>query len=54
MKSQTMKQLLTRMQPGTVFPVNRFFTTSTQRNTIEKELSRLVEKGVLLRFRRGI
>ena len=49
-----MKQLLVRMHPGTVFPVNRFFTASIQHNTIEKELSRLVENGVLQRFRRGI
>ena len=54
MESNVIKQVLARMRPGTVFPVNQFFTDTVQRNTVEKELSRLVEQGVLQRFRRGI
>ena len=43
-----------KMKPGSVFPVNSFRITSVQRNAAEKVLSRLVERGEIQRFRRGV
>ncbi len=42
------------MRPGAVFPVNSFGVDLTQRNAAEKELSRLVERGEIQRYRRGV
>jgi len=42
------------MRPGSVFPVNSFSVTLSQRNAAEKVLSRLAERGEIQRFRRGV
>jgi hypothetical protein len=42
------------MKPGSVFAINSLTIDSARKNAVEKELSRLVEKGELQRFRRGI
>jgi len=39
---------------GAVFPVNSFGVELTQRNAAEKELSRLVGRGEIQRYRRGV
>lgn len=52
--SSKIKNTIQRMKPGTVFPVNNFQVEASQRNAVEKVLSRLVEKGEIQRFRRGV
>ena len=42
------------MKPGSVFAINSLTIDPARKNAVEKELSRLVEKGELQRFRRGI
>jgi hypothetical protein len=42
------------MKPGSVFPINSLAIDPARKNAVEKELSRLVEKGELQRFRRGV
>ena len=48
------KNTINHMKPGSVFPINSLAIEPVYKNAAEKELSRLVEKGELQRFRRGV
>jgi predicted transcriptional regulator of viral defense system len=48
------KNTINHMKSGSVFPINSLPIDPMYKNAAEKELSRLVEKGELQRFRRGV